>query len=241
MYAFTINKKAYSIPEKAAELSLGQLIELQNPNNNELEILRILLGETITVTCANDKEEKEIQRTLRGVYTLVELLKEDIDIVVSSGLLLAAPKTINVLGVELKLNDAFVRSLPYWGYVHTKQAIQQRVKLGKDEKFDATDLIPGILSHNLYSLITKSPYNEAKAEEFIDVINDLNFIEAIQLGNFFLLQQKSLWVSRGKRWRILLNKMRATLALRYLKGMERLMSSKRYREVTFLSGKLLRD
>lgn len=229
MYSFVINNKAYKIPSDSSELTLGQFIDVQNADS-ELSLLTALLGEVPVTSCEKKSDFDKLERELQGVYKLIDLLKTDVQNVAESGLLLLRPKSVNIMGLSIPVKENFVNTLPYWGYIHTKQAILNRVKLGDNEQFNATDLIPDILAHNMYSLVTKSPYNEAKADEFIEVIKEMKFIEAMQLGNFFLLQQKKLWSTSQKRWRIYLNLWRAKLVSKFLISTGRLIHSKRYQE-----------
>lgn len=223
MYAFTLNKKAYTIPEKAYELKIGQFMAIRNLKvDDELGLLTILMGETPTVNIQNDQEAEQFGKELSGAYALTDILKQDLDLCVSSGVLLAQPKTVQLLGMDISIKDNFVNTAPYWGYVHTKAGIIERIKSGKDEAFDATDLIPGIIAHNLYSLVTKNDYNEEAAEKFKDdVLTEMSFIQAMQLGNFFLFQQKSLWVSKRKRLITYLQRLKSNLVSRFLRSTAR--------------------
>lgn len=218
MYAFTLNKQAYTIPEKAYELTIGQFIAIRNLKpDDELGLLTILMGEAPQVNIQSAEEAEQLSKELSGAYALIGMLKEDLDLCITSGVLLAQPKRVQLLGMDIEIKDNFVNSAPYWGYVHTKSAIQERIKFGKDEAFDATDMIPGIIAHNLYCLVTKNSYNEEAAEKFkADVLTEMSFIQAMQLGNFFLFQQKSLWVSRRKRLRTYLQRLKSTLVYRLL-------------------------
>ncbi len=236
MYSFTISGQPHTIPENAKELTLGQFIDIQTAKS-ELELLTVLLGSEPTVNVQSEADVYKLNREMTSVYKLIHLLQEDVMLCINSGHLLVQPKSVNVLGLDVELKPNFINTLQYWGYIHTREAIKERAQQGKDDNFVATDLIPRILAHNLYCLVTKSPYNEAKAEEFIEVIKTMSFIEAIQLGNFFLLQQKGLWVSRRKRWSMFLTMLKFKLVSMFLISTVQQTSSKLLAEETYLNGK----
>ena len=236
MYSFKIGDNPYSIPESAIELTLGQFIALQGAKD-ELSMITALMGSVPVTNCKDEAEMQQLTKQLDGLYKLIKILSTDVQATVNSGLLLTTPKTVTILGLTIPVKENFVQTLPYWGYVHTKQTIINRAKLGQDEQFNATDLIPEIIAHNMYALVTKAPYNEAKAEEFIEVVNEMNFIEAMQLGNFFLLQQKKLWSTKQKRWRMHLKLWRLRLVSKFLINTARSIPSKHLAVEMLLNGK----
>lgn len=238
MYSFTLNKKAYTIPADVSELTLGQFIDISNLQpDDELGLLTALMKESPVINVTDSKEAKQVDRELNNVYALIELFKERLHHCLNSGELLHPPKRIDMLGLDIEIKKNFVRSLPYWGFVHTRQVIQKNIKSGKNEQFNATQDIAGILAHNLYCLATKSPYNEKSAEEFIEVVRECSFVQAMQLGNFFLIQQKRLWTSRRKRWIMNLNLWRLRLVSMFLTNTARPIRSKLYQEGIFYDGK----
>lgn len=227
MYSFTINQKPYKIPSSASELTLGQFIEISQLRvDDELALLNILMGEPLQVETKTEKEIEQVGRELKSVYKLIDLLREDLARCIQSGIFLVAPKRITILGLDIEIKENFMRSMPYWGYIHTRAAIIDRLQYGKDENFNATQAIPGIIAHNLYTLVTRSKYNEEKAEQFIEVVMTANFIESMQLGNFFLLQQKKLWTSKRKRWGMNIRIWRLRLVWKLLTSMGRQTRSK---------------
>ena len=236
MYSFVVNKKPYAIPLSAEELTLGQYMALCEANN-ELDMLTALMGEVPTTSVSSQEEAEQFGRELEGCYKLIGLLQQDIDHTIDSGLLLVAPKMVTIMGLPIVVKENFVNTLPYWGYAHTKAAITNRAKLGKDENFNGTDLIPDIIAHNMYALVTKSPYNEAKAEDFVEVIKEMNWIEAMRLGNFFFLQQRKLWVSKRKRFTISLGLLKSKLVSMFLINTHRSTPLKRFHLEMLRSGK----
>lgn len=239
MFSFTINRKPYFIPSSASELTLGQFVAINKLEpDDELGLLTILMGETPVINVQNDRDAKNIGIELQNAYTLIDMLTKDLSNCISSGVLLVPPKRFDVIGMEVVVKEDLMRSLPYWGFVHTREVILS--KQGKNETFNATGDIAGILAHNLYALVTKNAYNEAKAEEFIEVILQCNFIQCMQLGNFFLIQQKRLWTSRRKRWIMRLNLWRLKLVSRFSASTARPTPWKHYPEGISFDGKRLR-
>lgn len=235
MYSFTLNRKPYKIPSLASELTLGQFIAIRALKpDDELGMLSALMGEPVTPNIQTEAEIKDFEIELSRVFKLVEQFEADLSKCLQSGILLVTPKRIEIEGLDIPIVENFVRSLPYWGFVHTREVIMS--KQGKNREFDATDDIAGILAHNLYSLVTKSAYNEAKAEEFKDVMYGVSFIHAMQLGNFFLIQQKRLWTSRRKRWIMRLNLWRLRLVYLFSANTARSIPSKLYQEGIFSYG-----
>lgn len=232
MYSFTILKKAYNIPSTTRDLTLGQFIAISRLQpDDHWGLLTVLVGEVVS-TAQNLKEIEQFKHEITSVFSLIEILTTDLQECLSSGILLVEPKKINILGLDIEIKPNFINQLPYWGYVHTRAAVIERAN--QDKEFNATDLIPGILAHNLYCLIVRSVYNESKAEALIeDVLNDVPFIEAMQLGNFFLLQHKKLWTSKRKRWIMNLTIWRLRLVYRISASLGRSTHWRRYREVMY--------
>lgn len=215
MYSFTLNTKPLFLPETAKELKLKQFVAITKAGT-DLQMLEALLGELPDVQFTTDREFNQYDKEIKGVFRLVELLSQSITNTIASGILLVAPAEVQIIGLPISIKSDAVETGAFWGKVHTQQVILKRVEqTGKDEKFDATDLIPNMLAHNLYTVVTKSPYNEAKADEFEEVVLEMNWIEAFQLANFFLIQHKKLWTSRRLRWRMRWNLLRLRLASKY--------------------------
>lgn len=239
MYSFTLNKKAYFIPSAASELTLGQFVNIKALEpDDELGLLTILMGEEPQANVTNERDAKQLGKQLQNTYALIDMLAKDLQHCLSSGVLLVVPKRFEVLGLTIEVKEDLMRSLPYWGYVHTREVILS--KQGMNEEFDATNDIAEIIAHNLYCLVTKNAYNEAKAEEFKEVILQCNFIQCMQLGNFFLIQQKRLWTSRRKRWIMRLNLWRLKLVSKFSANTERPTPWKHYPEGISFDGKRLR-
>lgn len=225
----SINSIAYDIPSGIEEITIRQLISLRNlPDKDYITILNWAVPALDMAMLTTNT--KQTERELTGALTLVNALLNEIFTFMQSPEKIEVPKSVTLLGLVIELKPGLLTSLPYWPYVQVKTIIQQEAK---KEPFDPTDRIPEVLAHYLYSSVTKSKYNEEKAEAFIEVINEMPMIEAIQVGNFFFLKFRNLYLSRTSNFLTSLNLWRLRLAWKFSRSMAILIPSKRFRAVIF--------
>lgn len=175
----------YSIPT-VDELTIADLLALRRIDYNKpVDVLRWGLGcEPVLHT------SKLTEHQLGNVLRLIDALFNDVVTWMESDARLVVPKTLDVLGLQVKFSPGLVNQLPYWGTVRCRNAMEQEhAKQADKAGVDYTDRIPEILAHYLYSMVTRNAYDEDKADDFISVTQTLNFKIAIQAGNFFLLKQ----------------------------------------------------
>lgn len=185
MVDIKINGISYAIPVTIEDVTIGKFIELRSIERTDLNVIHWAIG-------ANPifKETKTINNELSNVIALTNKVVIDIIDFMSSDKVLNVPKSIDVMGYDVQLKNGLLDSLPYWPYEVVKTIIANE---GKKETFDPTDQYPRIIGHYLYEAVTKNPYDESKAEEFInDVAVNVSMTQAIQLGNFFLHKFKSI-------------------------------------------------
>ena len=188
MIKVIIQEQPYSIPKSIADISIGRFIDFRNLDpNNHLDMIHWILNSKPIF-----KQDKSIEIVLANVLSMAKPCIDEIYEFMNNKAKNQTPTHIEVLGETFELKKGLLNDLPYWPYVVTKSII---IKNLENHNFDPTDDIPKVLAHYLYNYVTKNEYTERKAEEFIDVINDINMIPAIQLGNFFLKKQQSLWQS----------------------------------------------
>lgn len=187
MLKISLQGKPYNIPSSIDDISIGRFIALRQIDpNNQLAILHWALNDTPFI-----REEGHIEQELTNIFSLINPVIKEIYAFMNNKAKNDTPKTIEVLGSVVKIKGGLLNELPYWAYVVTKSIV---VKHAKDlDNFDPTDDIPRVLAHYLYKYVTSNDYTEARAEEFIDVVNDLPMKQAIQLGNFFLKKQQGLF------------------------------------------------
>jgi len=186
MLKIKLQGKPYSIPNSIDDVSIGKFIELRNIDpSDHLAILHWALNDTPFI-----KEEGNIEQELANIFTLIQPTITEIYAFMNNKAKYDMPKTIEVLGSTVKIKGGLLNELPYWAYVVTKSIVIKNV--GNDT-FDPTDDIPRVLAHYLYKYVTGNDYTETRAEEFIDVVNDIPMKQAIQLGNFFLKKHQSLF------------------------------------------------
>jgi hypothetical protein len=184
MYQIRIDGQTFDrIPSSIDEVSIGRfLVFAKIKRDSALEILQWALDSK-----HNFKHTKEVENQLGKVFQLIEPVMAEIDAFMGNlDAKLTIPATLDIMGCVVKLKGGLLNDLPYWPYVVAKSIIKQEAA---KQLFDPIDRMPELIAHYLYSEITKSPYDEAKASEFTEIINDIPMMPAIQLGNFFLLKQ----------------------------------------------------
>lgn len=192
MYSIKINGITYDkVPSSIEDVSIGRFIKFRNfLHSDPLELICWAL-DARPIFPHTDTIENELGKLLGLINPVVD----EIYAFMKSQDRIKTPDTISVMGYDVKLKKGLLNDLPYWPYVVTKNIImQERVK----DPFDTTDRIPEVLAHYLYTAVTKNEYNEAKANEFVEVVNDIAMVPAIQLSNFFLLKQTDLFPSNNK-------------------------------------------
>ena len=188
MLKVKLQGQLYSIPSSIDDVSIGRFIALRNIDpNNHLAILHWALNDTPFI-----REEGHVEQELANIFALVQPAINEIYAFMNNKEKNDVPKTIEVLGSMVKIKGGLLNELPYWAYVVTKSIV---IKAVGNEHFDPTDDIPRVLAHYLYKYVTNNDYTEARAEEFIDVVNDIPMKQAIQLGNFFLRKHQGLFPS----------------------------------------------
>lgn len=215
MLTVKVHDEIINIPESIDDISIGRFIKLRNINiNNPLQLFEWTIGKSVKLSAS-----KESQQQVANVLTLIEPVLNEVFDFMASGENLLPPDKVTVLGLDIKITKSMIQSLPYWAAIRCKDIVQER---SKTEPFDATDNIPEIIAHYLYEPVTKSVYNEKKADEFIEVINDMPMIDAIKLGNFFLLQQLRLFKNKQTSCLIRLMLMKQKLVSKYSPSMVKL-------------------
>lgn len=187
MYSVKINNISYdNVPSSIKDVTIGRFVKFRDVmKDSPLELIYWALDCKPTFT-----HTETVEKELAGLLSLIDPVSKEIFAFIKSQAPGNVPESITVMGYEVKLKKGLLNDLPYWPYVVTKNIINQEAK---SERFDPTDRIPEVLAHYLYAAVTKSEYSEAKANDFVEVINDIEMVPAIQLGNFFLLKHRDLF------------------------------------------------
>lgn len=196
MYQIKIDGQVFDrIPASIDDVSIGRFVRFRNfDHKNDYQMLCWALDSQTT----NFKHTQEVENQLAKVFQLIEPVRKEIYAFMKDQSKFDVPDSIDVMGYDVKLKKGLLNDLPYWPYVVTKKIIldeKSRSTSENDYKSLLTDRIPEIIAHYLYSEVTKSPYSEAKAGEFVEIVNDLPMKQCIQLGNFFLQKLTGLSLS----------------------------------------------
>jgi hypothetical protein len=193
MYSLKINNRIFdTVPASIEDVSIGRFIQLRNTElTNPLAVLHWALGEKVEF-----KYTKATESQIANIFSLVNPVIAEVYGFMQTKAKKDVPSSIGVLGRDIKLKKGLLNDLPYWPYVVAKSIIKEEAA---KEVFDPTDRIPQLLAHYLYSEVTKRPYDEAAAEEFVEIINDLPMVQCIQLGGFFLRKLPGLLPSNKQR------------------------------------------
>lgn len=195
MYQIKINDIKYLIPSELDEVTLAKFLALRQIDiHSTLDVLYWGLGSEPVF-----KETDTVEKEIGVAFDLLRQIIEQIYTFTESKIKDNVPDSIEVMGVTVELRKGLLNDLPYWPYVVTKFILSEELK---KTPFDPTDRYPEILAHYLYSAIVKGPYDETKASEFVEVVNEISFTAAIPLGNFFLRKHKELPPSKRKNSRL---------------------------------------
>lgn len=214
-YQVTIQNQTVEIPASLDEVTIGGLINLRHVNpQSPIEILDWGTSKRLILT-----DSLSTQRQVANTLSVIDSTIKKITDWMQTDERLRTPEKITLMGLEIVIKPDLLQSLPYWGSVMCKNIVKEQHELCEKNgvEFDATDRIPEIIAHYLYEKVTRSKYDESKANEFArDVIaKQMCMVEAIQLGNFFLLRQKHYFLGRKERLLTSLTVMSKKLVLKF--------------------------
>lgn len=218
-----------SIPENIRELTISQLIAMQEAKFDELKsitpdmkILSILSGVSEEIL-ANVIDFRDISAFTDRVLSLAHQIKYCYDEASVPDHIIFGTKRVKILGLFYVERDNRVKVIknlsmePAGAFLASKDLIADEINkhielYGEEEWKD--NFVPDlncvvlILAHYFYCRVTGNPYIEQKAEEFKSEILKLPVQLALPIGRYFflaypnLLQQKvSLWEAIRQTWR----------------------------------------
>lgn len=216
MLIVKVHDEILNIPQSIDDVSIKRFIQLRAiDTNNPLQLFEWAIGKSIKLNAS-----KGSQQQVSNVLTLINPVINEIYSFMASDDKLLPPNKVTVLGLDVKITKSMIQSLPYWAGIRCRDIVQSKASEG--DNIDCTDDIPEIIAHYLYEPVTKSVYNEKKADEFIEVINEMPMIDAIKLGNFFLLQQLKYFKNKQTSFLIRLMLTRKKLESKYFPSMAKL-------------------
>ncbi|TWI94027.1 hypothetical protein JN11_04844 [Mucilaginibacter frigoritolerans] len=208
----TTAKLKVSIPEKLDDITLGQLIDLQeNPNINDLEAISILANIPLQ-DLQNVSDIHELYQLAEPVLAFADQIKY----LFNSD---AIPQTItfNLAGGSKKINVMSNLSVePAGAFMATREIIadeiSEQVKLYGDDwqRYYNPSLKAccQVLAHYFYCRATGKPYNEYEAEEFTTEIKKLRVTEVLPISKHFFTCYPALSKPKTGYWHRLLQRWR---------------------------------
>jgi len=189
MVIVDIQGKKFNIPTGIEDVSIGRFIAFRNINPaNNLQFMQWVLNSDHQFN-----DDDEVANRLAKCLDISQPAIEQMYEFMNDKAKHETPEFVEILGLTIDFKNDFINRLPYWPYEVCKALVRAE---NEKESPDETNIIPDILSHYFFSLVTKSPYDENKASDFKDVILDIPMVQAIQAANFFFRKLKNK--SNGK-------------------------------------------
>jgi len=190
----TTGKLTVSIPATLAEVTIGQMIALQqNPNLGDIEAISILSGipveELQNVKSMDDfaifgEAVLSLSHEIKNLYNSDDIPKK---------VTFSAGKTVTVASnLSVEPVGAFMAAREIMG-----DEISAHIKLYGDEDWQqnfnpSLKACCQVLAHYFYCRATGKPYNEYEAEEFTAEIQKLGVTEALPIAKHFFTCYPSL-------------------------------------------------
>jgi len=206
-------KLKVSIPQTLNELTLGQLIELQEaPSLNDLEAISILSGISLP-QLQNILDMNELYQFAAPVLALADQIKH-----LYNGDAIPKAITFNLADGSKKVNVMHNLSVePAGAFMAAREIIadeiNEQVKLYGDEEWQqhfnpSLKACCQVLAHYFYCRATGKPYNEYEAEEFTAEIKKLRVTEALPISKHFFTCYPALSKPKTGYWHRLLQRWR---------------------------------
>ena len=201
----TQGRLTIKIPTKLEELTLGQLIELQEkPELNDIEAISILSG----ITSDQLQLVKNYNDLLVFSDTVLSLAQQLTNLYNHR----AIPKTITLVhkGKTVKVDVLKNLSIePAGAFMTAGEVIAEEMNqhLQRDEETNtSTEFNPSlkaccqVLAHYFYCRATGQMYDEYKAEEFAEEIKKMKVVEALPISAHFFSCYPNLSRPRTNFW-----------------------------------------
>lgn len=186
MVKVKINNEDYSIPTKIEELTVGQFFGLRTSNTVVDEICALAGIDRETIL--NLKSYKDV--------SAAQILVSQFGAVLAKGFNAnKRPKQITFGGKTISIpKDLKLEPVGAFIAVHDILATQTNKFIKAGGEVDYTDQIPLTLAHYLYVPYTGELYSDEKAEgaEFMEKINQIRFVDAVPIANFFFRKYPNL-------------------------------------------------
>jgi hypothetical protein len=185
----TTGKLRVQIPDKLDEVTLGQMIALQeSPSLNDLEAISILSGIPVE-QLQNVQSMDDFAIFGEGVLSLSNQVKHLYNSdAIPKKITFTTGKTVNVMSnLSVEPVGAFMAAREIIG-----DEISEHIKLYGNEDWQQTfnpslKACCQVLAHYFYCRATGKPYNEYEAEEFTSEIKQLRVTEALPIAKHFFI------------------------------------------------------
>jgi len=214
-------KLLIQIPSSLAEISLGQMMELQNePDLSDIKAISILSGIAVeqlqNVKNADDfalfgEIILALSHEIKNLYNSDTIPKK---VTFPSGKTISVTHNLSVepVGAFMAARDVI------------SDEIAEHIKLYGDEEWQQSfnpslKACCQVLAHYFYCRATHRPYNEYEADEFITEIKKLRVTEALPIAKHFFTCYPGLSKPKISCWRRLLQRWSGAQAYNNLKDL----------------------
>ncbi|OJW13529.1 hypothetical protein [Mucilaginibacter sp. 44-25] len=211
------------IPSQLNELSLGQMIALQNEKElSDIQAISILSGvpanELMQITNGNELMQftdtiLSLSHQIKNLYNS-DTIPKDITLIVNSKAVkisVSGNLAVEPAGAFMASRDIIADEIT----AHIKEYGEEDWQ----QYFNPSLLACGkILAQYFYCKATGKPYDEYKAADFFETIKELRVTEALPIAKHFFTVYPNLWTQRTGYWHRLLRLLKNALVYRRLKS-----------------------
>ncbi|PAW94986.1 hypothetical protein CKK33_16365 [Mucilaginibacter sp. MD40] len=211
------------IPSHLHELSLGQMIALQNEKElSDIQAISILSGvpanELMQITNGNELLQftdaiLSLSHQIKNLYNS-DAIPKDITLVVNNKsvkISVSGNLAIEPAGAFMASRDIIADEIA----AHIKEYGEEDWQQYFNPSLQACGKI---LAQYFYCKATAKPYDEYEAADFFETIKELRVTEALPIAKHFFTVYPNLWTQRTGYWRRLLRLLKNALVYRRSKS-----------------------
>ncbi|TWR25738.1 hypothetical protein FPZ43_15745 [Mucilaginibacter pallidiroseus] len=202
-----------SMPSRLDEITLGQMIELQETNDmSDLQAISILTGISVTdlQTVKSADDFLNLADVILSLSHQIKYLYDSDDIPKKIGLTVGKKKaTLNVInnlsveptGAFMAARDVIAEEVARFVDIYGEEAWQ-------DYFNPSLTACCKVLGYYFYSRATGKRYNEYEAANFAETIKQLKVTEALPIAKHFFMSYPNLYKPKLSYWQRLLQLLR---------------------------------